>query len=70
MYKANKAGLDKLYKAFATNGVGKNKHFQKDDGIEMMEAAGIGLSEDKVVIAFSLSKCTIANEMGDFDKYN
>ena len=35
-----------------------------------MEACGVGLSEKKVVVSYALSKCTIANEMGDFDKYN
>mmetsp|Transcript_15052 Transcript_15052/g.23282 ORF Transcript_15052/g.23282 Transcript_15052/m.23282 type:complete len:213 (-) Transcript_15052:98-736(-) len=70
IFKANSRGLERLYKAFATNGVGKNRYFQKDDALKMMEAAGIGLSEKKVSVAYALSKATIANEMGDFDKYN
>ena len=36
----------------------------------MVEDALLPISEEKTVVAYALSKQTVFNEMGDFDKYN
>ena len=36
----------------------------------MVKDALLPIKEDKTVVAYALSKQTVSNEMGDFDKYN
>ena len=59
-----------MFKHYATNGRGKGAFFCKDDGLKMVEDALLPISEEKTVVAYALSKQTVFNEMGDFDKYN
>lgn len=70
LLKANRAGIEKLYKVFSTNGTGKSRFFSKDDGIKMVGKANVPLADERNVIAYALSKHTLENEMDDFHKYN
>ena len=70
LFKANQAGVAGLWRTYGTNGKGKNRLFSKDDGLRMLADAAVPLADKKAVLAYALSKQTVANEMGDFDKYN
>ena len=48
--------MDRLYKQFSTSGKFKQKFLSKDDAVEMMEQADVPASEEKIVIAYALSK--------------
>jgi hypothetical protein len=69
-FKANQYGVDQLFKKFSTMQVRNTKYLSKDDCVKMMVDSGVPLSEKNVVVAYALSKSTIANEMEQFDKYN
>jgi len=86
LLKANLPAIDALFKKFATNGTAKAKTLHKDDVIRMWAAAfhqrprdfgqpslttQVLANKDKLaVVAYSLSKMTIQDEMRDFDNYN
>ena len=70
LFKANQYGVDQLFKKFSTMQVRNTKYLSKDDCVKMMVDSGVPLSEKNVVVAYALSKSTIANEMEQFDKYN
>ena len=70
LFKANQYGVDQLFKKFSTLQVRNTKYLSKDDCVKMMVDSGVPLSEKNVVVAYALSKSTIANEMEQFDKYN
>ena len=70
IFKANSFSINKLYKHFATNGIGNKVSFSLEDGIKMFSEIGIELPEGQVTIAYAFAKATLANEMDEFDNYN
>ena len=78
LLKANKAGIDALYKKFASSGLGKLKFLTKDDAIKIFHEAsfmepkifggGVG-GEWLVTKSYSLSRMTLEDEMGEFENY-
>lgn len=73
LFKANKRALDALYRFTKTGGHTKDaKVLSSDDAVKMVALAGFDGAEHekRVTLAYSLSKMTIIDEMGDFDNYN
>lgn len=72
--KANRAGVDNLFYFFA----GTDKIFSKDEALELLQQTqmispslfptGIS-SEQNIILAYSLSKMTIDDEMANYKNY-
>lgn len=76
LFKANVAAIKALFKQGGLrSGMTARKYLSKDDALDLMLACSkkapflIG-QEKKTVLAYSLSKMTIKNEMENYEKYN
>ena len=73
LYKANKKGMDALYKFTKTGPHSKDfGALTMTDVCKMLNLAGyVGVETEKIAsCAYSLSKMTIVDDMEDFDDYN
>lgn len=76
LFKANLAAIEKLFKQGGLKpGRNARKYISKDEVLDLQAACSAKApflikQENKTVLAYSLSKMTIKNEMGDYDKYN
>lgn len=80
MLKENMYSIDCLYRKYATLGAQVYKFLSKDDAVTLYQEAVVNSPGNfneptqeqiqRLVQAYSLSKMTIEDEMGDFAKYN
>ena len=67
MLKANKAGIEKVLKVAS---VMRKNYLSKEEAVKLLLNAGVPINDDKIVIAYSLSKTTLIDEMAEYNRYN